>query len=64
MQIYRFENRFQFKENFVSRTVNNPYNPKNRDILNESYGIQLPLIVDRKPKVILLITVNVKDGVF
>ena len=51
MQIYRFENRFQFKENFVSRTVNNPYNPKNRDILNESYGIQLPLIIDRKPKV-------------
>ncbi len=37
-----------FKQNWSNRAINNPYNTQNRNVLNESYGIQLPLIMDRK----------------
>lgn len=30
------------------KVVSNPYNPQNRQIMNEAYGVQLPVIVERR----------------
>ena len=30
------------------RVIFNPYNPKNREVMNKDYGIQLPLLVDKQ----------------
>ncbi|XP_064651541.1 IQ domain-containing protein H-like isoform X2 [Lineus longissimus] len=30
------------------KAIHNPYNPQNRNVLHDNYGIQLPLIVDKR----------------
>ncbi len=41
----------QLKERLAHRAIQNPHNAKNREAVNENYGIQLPLIRSRTSKV-------------
>jgi len=46
---------FQFKQQQVNRAMFNPYNPKHREVLHDSFGVQLPVIGERK-------ALKVRDG--